>query len=380
MQNSTPQSRPQYSINDIVIDEQLLKLLPPLSESEFKGLEADIIQNGCHDPITVWINPEDNKLYLLDGHNRYNICIKNRIPLKAKRKEFGNKTEAMIWMINLQLNRRNLTSYSRIELAREKEELIGLEKGAADGPEHRHERSTNYQLGKIANVSEETVRKAKKIQEEAPESVKEKLRQGELNIEEGYKLTTLPERIRNKVVGDIEEGKSVKTTIREEHRKEKERQEEELLRSMGEPAKHSRYYLKTAEFVGGEAQINFDPVNYDIKDPSLDAETVYPDQFLSTREFAGKGNIFCDLARVPSKAAEYARSLCQQLVEEQGASYGHIIMTAPATTRDDWFQEMLTEMTCVCFVKGKQDAVFYYGDDIEGFQERFSEYGVCIAL
>ena len=52
----------------LIIDPEFESLVPPLSQEEYSQLEANILRDGCRDPITIWDN------VILDGHNRYKIC------------------------------------------------------------------------------------------------------------------------------------------------------------------------------------------------------------------------------------------------------------------------------------------------------------------
>ena len=53
---------------ELTIDEEFARLIPPLAEDEYKGLEESIITEGCREAIIVWGN------IIVDGHNRYRIC------------------------------------------------------------------------------------------------------------------------------------------------------------------------------------------------------------------------------------------------------------------------------------------------------------------
>jgi hypothetical protein len=54
----------------LTINPELQSLIPPLTTEEYAQLEANILQDGCHDPLIVWQEEQT----LLDGHNRYAIC------------------------------------------------------------------------------------------------------------------------------------------------------------------------------------------------------------------------------------------------------------------------------------------------------------------
>ena len=85
-------------------------LLPPLSEDEYKGLEANILKEGCHEPLILWDN------VIIDGHNRYEICCKHNVIFKTKDVTFKNDLDAKIWIVEHQLkHRRNLSDKDKIK-------------------------------------------------------------------------------------------------------------------------------------------------------------------------------------------------------------------------------------------------------------------------
>jgi len=88
----------------IVIDEEFRGLLPTLDQRTYEALEENIIQNGCRDAIVLW-----NGTILIDGHNRYEICVKNDIPFRTVNREFSTREDVLIWIVSNQVARRNLT-------------------------------------------------------------------------------------------------------------------------------------------------------------------------------------------------------------------------------------------------------------------------------
>ena len=54
----------------ITINPELQSLIPPLTPEEYAQLEANIVADGCRDPLIVWREEQT----LLDGHNRLQIC------------------------------------------------------------------------------------------------------------------------------------------------------------------------------------------------------------------------------------------------------------------------------------------------------------------
>jgi hypothetical protein len=92
------------SSRQIIIDQEFKSLIPVLSPEEKSQLEKNLISEGCRDPLVIW------KGYniLLDGHNRYEICVKNGINYELIEIELPNREEAHLWMMRNQLGRRNL--------------------------------------------------------------------------------------------------------------------------------------------------------------------------------------------------------------------------------------------------------------------------------
>ena len=94
------------------IDEEFQKILPPLTEEEFQQLEKNIVNdNEVRDPIIVWNG------VIVDGHNRWNILQKHPdIPYQIKRKDFKDRWQVIDWIISTQSGRRNLTELKRTDL------------------------------------------------------------------------------------------------------------------------------------------------------------------------------------------------------------------------------------------------------------------------
>ena len=183
------------------VDEEFKALIPPLTDEEHRMLEESIVRDGCDTPLTVWEG------IIVDGHNRYDICQAHGIPFAYEEHEFEMRDAVKVWMLRNQLGRRNLNEYQRSEMVlilREAESqdasrrmLAG--KTAEDPGANLHQgqkskgdrsgRALN-RLGKMAGVSESTMRKVERIVDEADDETKEKLRKGEMKIHNAY--THLP--------------------------------------------------------------------------------------------------------------------------------------------------------------------------------------------
>jgi hypothetical protein len=86
---------------------------------EFEQLRANILQNGCQDTIKIWqtteqtVNPEaesnEEMFVMIDGHNRYKICLENEISFNVTLMSFDTLEDVKAFMIDLQLGRRNVS-------------------------------------------------------------------------------------------------------------------------------------------------------------------------------------------------------------------------------------------------------------------------------
>lgn len=168
----------------IQIDKEFQALIPPLAAEEKAQLEANIVADGCRDPLVVWPMPtytvdysddqdgsdvethvyEDAQIVrdfdgkdgevsyrqwggegddpifeeewphiLVDGHNRYEICTRLGLPFEVVQKEFEGRDNVTEWIINNQFGRRNLSDYQRGVLALRMKPIIEARARAQQG-------------------------------------------------------------------------------------------------------------------------------------------------------------------------------------------------------------------------------------------------------
>jgi len=162
------------------IDPDFKNLIPPLSAEEFTQLEENILsEKCCREAILIW------KGYVVDGHNRYSICQKHRIAFKVSKLNFISKEDAMIWIAEHQLGRRNLSNAVRIELASRMAELLKAKKPI----------KVRKTIADAAGVSEQTVHRYMKIVGSGDAETLEQLRRGEIKIGTAYGMMKATSRI-----------------------------------------------------------------------------------------------------------------------------------------------------------------------------------------
>lgn len=143
----------------LIILNELRDYIIPLTPEEFFRLEQSISKEGCRDPITVW--DRGNQLILIDGHNRYAICQKLKIPFKICKISFDAIDTVKIWMVDNQMGRRNLTpdqlSYYRgLNYLSLRKKRGGYDKVRSKG---QSELSTSEQIASKFNISESTIKR-----------------------------------------------------------------------------------------------------------------------------------------------------------------------------------------------------------------------------
>ena len=173
---------------NLKIDNELRDIIPPLAEDEFKQLEKNILNEGwrTNERILTWNG------FIIDGHNRYDVCTKNNIGFKTLEMSFKNKEEVKLWMIDNQKGRRNLTDGWKFELAQHKKKILeakgkenmsmgGQGLSNIDNPSH-----TREELSKELGWSAGKVAEADVVWKEAKPEVKEEVKKGEKSIHQVY--------------------------------------------------------------------------------------------------------------------------------------------------------------------------------------------------
>jgi len=177
----------------LIIDEQFKELLPVLDEETFANLEENIILYGVRDPIVVWNG------IVIDGHNRYEICMKHNLPFHTVEMEFPSREEVLIWIVWNQILRRNLTTiqlgYFRGLHYRADKTIVSKLRGRNQYSEVRPQNGVNPQnnttarrLAEEHNVSRNTILRNARMSEaidaigEVSPEAKSKILSGEVRV------------------------------------------------------------------------------------------------------------------------------------------------------------------------------------------------------
>ena len=99
-------------LEELKIDPEFEKVIPPLTKDEYHQLEENILDDGrIMMPIAVWGD------IIVDGYNRYRIAREyGDIPFSTTQLDFANRYEVIAWICKNQLGRRNLSDEQKTYL------------------------------------------------------------------------------------------------------------------------------------------------------------------------------------------------------------------------------------------------------------------------
>jgi len=79
-------------IQKLTVHPELKSLQFPQPRAEIKYLKDSILRHGCITPLLAW------KGIVIDGHRRYAICKKHKIPFKTLEADFKSIEDARLWV------------------------------------------------------------------------------------------------------------------------------------------------------------------------------------------------------------------------------------------------------------------------------------------
>ncbi|GHU97983.1 hypothetical protein FACS1894211_00920 [Clostridia bacterium] len=166
---------------ELQINPKFKDLIPPLHFEEYENLKESLKSEGCRDAIIVWNG------VIVDGHNRHKICTEFDIPFRTFEKSFDSEDDVLLWIMSNQLARRNLCDVDRVRVALKLKDLIaararenkviggesfGVGKVRTNLSQPISPLNTRRELAKISGISEGTLFKIEKVDNEAPAPLK----------------------------------------------------------------------------------------------------------------------------------------------------------------------------------------------------------------
>lgn len=151
------------TMKKLKIKKEFKNLIRPLHRQEYLQLEENILNDGCREAIITWNG------YIVDGHNRYEICTAHNIPFNVIEKEFDCEEAAVAWICANQLGRRNISEETRkflIGMQYESEKIVNSKKNPSGKNQYSDE--GDYVKGAKTEevITESKFRTAKRIGDE----------------------------------------------------------------------------------------------------------------------------------------------------------------------------------------------------------------------
>lgn len=355
----------------IRIDPEFKTLIPPLSSEERAQLEANILRDGCRDPLVVW-----NGL-LLDGHNRYEICRQHGIGFNIVEIDLPDRDAAEDWVDANQLGRRNLTPdqasllrgrrYNRTKKARGFEE---------PGPGR----------GKTLAQSEPSFSTAEKLADThgvSPATIK---RDGQFAAAVDALKPAVPDIEQRVMRGEVPSRSAVV-----EAAKEPEKAAEILGKPHVSNNSGNNEWYTPAEYISAARAamggIDLDPATSETANRTVQAPAFYTaeDDGLSR---TWHGRVWMNPPYAQPLVSQFADAVSDKFDAGEIEQACVLVNNATETA---WFQRMVASASAVCFPRGRVrflnpagepvgaplqgQAVIYFGANVDDFSRAFMSFG-----
>ena len=368
----------------IQVNNSFRALIPPLSAEERAQLEANLLADGCREPLALWGD------VLLDGHNRYEICTRLGIDYRVVQVDgIQTESDATLWIVRNQLGRRNISDYVRAELALVAKPLIEAkaranQQGGQGGillPQNSAEAiETREVLAEMAGVSRDTIRKVERIAQQGDDKLKELARADDVSIHLASQVLALPEEEQQQAVNEAAaHPKNASAILREAVKAH-------VSNNSGNNEWYTPpMYVQAAKDVMGS--IDVDPASCELANATVQATTFY-DERANGLTKTWSGNVWMN----PPYAQPLITQFCSALVEKfQAGEVKQACVLVNNGTETGWFQSLLEHASAACLVKTRikfidkdgnpsgaplqGQAILYLGKNTGEFSDVFSSFG-----
>lgn len=370
----------------IKIDPELKALIPPLAADEYKQLEANIIAEGCRDPLVVWDGT------LIDGHNRHEICTRHGIKFDTVEMDFSDRLEAELWMIGNQIGRRNLEPLDKVPLLERKREIRAKQakgnqiagggdqkSGLVNLPNPITPIKTRDAIASEIGVSGKTYDALRKVSSDGAEELKQAVRDKKVGASTAAEIAQLP----------IETQKEIANLPTRKEIVEEVKKHVHVAQNSGENEWYTpSEYIESARLVMGS--IDTDPASSQIANATVQALQFYTkDDDGLTKEW--RGNIWMNPPYAQPLISQFSQAISKKFTDGE---VSQAIVLVNNATETAWFQLMAEYASAVCFPKSRirfldpngkpgaplqGQAVLYFGEHSQVFYNEFKKYGKTFA-
>lgn len=366
----------------MIIDPEFKALIPPLAPEELAQLEANIIADGCRDPLVTW------RGILIDGHNRFAICSKHGLEFQTVEREFEDRQAAELWMIGNQMGRRNLEAIDKVPLLERKREILaGMAKDRqvrkpADSVVENLPPQTDKTRDSIAaeiGVSGKTYDALRKVSNDGTDELKQAVRDKKVGASTAAEIAQLPVETQREIASLPTRKEIVEETKKHVH----------VAQNSGENEWYTPpQFIESARLVMGS--IDTDPASNPIANATVQAARFFTKDEDGLKQ-KWEGNVWMNPPYAQPLMSQFAEAISEKF--ESGEIEQAIILVNNAT-ETQWFQRMASVASAVCFPKSRVkfldpngkpgaplqgQAIIYMGDNRRVFRDEFRKYGAIFA-
>jgi ParB family chromosome partitioning protein len=424
----------------ITIDPEFKALIPPLAPEELAQLEANILRDGCRDPLVVWSAPDEftdpdclhaategGEVYckycrndvtvsigdgviacdkcghglsmyrhneiLIDGHNRHAICTKHDLPFETVEMEFDGRNEAEIWIIDNQTGRRNLENIDKVPLLERKREIVAkaaddrhrVLSGTRSGPGQAVVNlpppadKTRDTLAAEIGVSGKTYDALRTVSTEGTEELKQAVRDKRVGASTAAEIAHLPPETQREIATLPTRREIVEEVKKHVH----------VAQNSGENEWYTPpQFIESARRVMGS--IDTDPASSEIANQTVKAIRFFTkdDDGLKQKWI---GNVWMNPPYAQPLIGSFAEAISSKFASSE---IKQAVVLVNNATETQWFQRMAGVASAVCFPKTRVrfldpqgnpgaplqgQAIIYFGESADAFTEEFSKYGATFS-
>jgi ParB family chromosome partitioning protein len=406
--------------------------IPSLSKDERARLEENLLRDGCREPLCIWFDNDIGTYYLLDGHNRFEICERHDIGYSTTEIEgIDSFEDALDWIDKNQIGKRNLSPddfriiSGRIYNRRKKNfggdrksesspQIEDLKTSAIVASELGVSKATIERNGQRAEVydamksigDEEAAEAAKtlpqaivaKVLVETKKSEQEETEKiwQEQRLEEKYEdhfeksfeefpgnYVGIGRQLVDKADAEIERQNRLRVAA-----ELKSAKAVHVSQNTGMPEWYTPpVFIESARVVLGT--IDTDPASSEIAQRTVKAETFYTvdDNGLDQKWL---GNVWMNPPYTSGLIDQFIDKLKKHVVGDD--VFAAIVLVNNAT-ETKWFQSLASISSAICFPSSRirfldpegnlgaplqGQAIAYIGPDAEEFKMEFSKFGFCM--
>jgi phage N-6-adenine-methyltransferase len=330
------------------------------------------------EPVVVY----DGKI--LDGRNRYLMARDLGLPFPVRDFE-GDDAAALAFVLSTNLHRRHLTESQRAMVATKVANLShGGNRRAVQGAnlplETAPAQMSVAQAADMLNVSERSVKTARKVVEETPPEVSRAVETGHVSVHLAAQVAELPEEAQAEVAAAPPE--KMREVAREEVKKA------HVAHNSG----NNEWYtppdiLDAARAVLGG--FDLDPASSEVANRTVSAARIFTAEDDGLAQEWPVGRIWCNPPYAQPLIGDFAKRIAKEV--RRGSS---AIVLVNNATETQWFQTLAQVATAICFPQGRVkfldpqgnasgaplqgQAIIYAGQDVDAFCATFASFGFVV--